>query len=128
MANMNDKVFGKEELARYARHFSLPEFGLEGQRRLKESSVLVVGAGGLGCPLLMYLAAAGVGRIGIVDFDKVDLSNLQRQVLYTVDDIGAYKAEVAAKRIGRLNPHLQVDVYLEALNSQTPLRSCNTTM
>ena len=90
--------FSKQELARYARHFALPDFGIEGQRRLKNSSVLVIGAGGLGSPMLLYLAAAGVGRIGIVDPDVVDMSNLQRQVLYTVADIGKPKAETARKK------------------------------
>jgi molybdopterin/thiamine biosynthesis adenylyltransferase len=105
--------FTKAELNRYARHFVLPEFGMEGQKKLKASSVLVVGAGGLGCPLLLYLSAAGVGRIGIVDDDVVDESNLQRQVLYTVDDLGQSKAATAKKKLLALNPHIQVDVYQE---------------
>lgn len=105
--------FTKAELNRYARHFVLPEFGLEGQEKLKNSSVLVVGAGGLGCPLLLYLSAAGVGRIGIVDDDVVDESNLQRQVLYTIDDLGKSKAARAKKRLLALNPHIQIDVYQE---------------
>jgi molybdopterin/thiamine biosynthesis adenylyltransferase/rhodanese-related sulfurtransferase len=105
--------FTKAELNRYARHFVLPEFGMVGQKKLKASSVLVVGAGGLGCPLLLYLSAAGVGRIGIVDDDVVDESNLQRQVLYTVDDLGQSKAATAKKKLLALNPHIQVDVYQE---------------
>jgi molybdopterin/thiamine biosynthesis adenylyltransferase/rhodanese-related sulfurtransferase len=105
--------FTQAELNRYARHFVLPEFGMEGQKKLKASSVLVVGAGGLGCPLLLYLSAAGVGRIGIVDDDVVDESNLQRQVLYTVDDLGQSKAATAKKKLLALNPHIQVDVYQE---------------
>jgi molybdopterin/thiamine biosynthesis adenylyltransferase len=86
---------------------------MEGQEKLKKSSVLVVGAGGLGCPLLLYLSAAGVGRIGIVDDDVVDESNLQRQVLYTVNDLGQSKAETAKKKLLALNPHIQIDVYKE---------------
>lgn len=105
--------FTKAELNRYARHFVLPEFGMEGQEKLKRSSVLVVGAGGLGCPLLLYLSAAGVGRIGIVDDDVVDESNLQRQVLYTVEDLGKSKAETAREKLLALNPHIRIDVYKE---------------
>ena len=114
--------FSKEELARYARHFVLPEFGIEGQKKLKKSSVLVVGAGGLGCPLLLYLAAAGVGRIGIIDADKVDDSNLQRQVLYTTQDVGEYKAEAAKKRLLALNPHIQIETYPFAFTSDNALK------
>lgn len=106
-------AFNKEELNRYARHFVLPEFGMEGQEKLKQSSVLVVGAGGLGCPMLLYLAAAGVGRIGIVDDDVVDASNLQRQVLYTVNDLGESKAWTAKKKLEALNPHIDIEVYEE---------------
>lgn len=105
--------FNKAELNRYARHFVLPQFGMKGQEKLKNSSVLVVGAGGLGCPLLQYLTAAGVGRIGIVDDDVVDESNLQRQVLYSVRDVGKSKAETAQKKLQALNPHIQIDVYKE---------------
>jgi len=97
------------EQTRYSRHAILPEVGLEGQRRLKAASVLVVGAGGLGCPASMYLAAAGVGTIGLVDFDAVDLSNLQRQILYSVDDIGQQKLRSAAERLLRLNPEVTVN-------------------
>src|SRR6478609_3346451 len=96
---------------RYARQTVLPELGEEGQRHLLQSSVLVIGAGGLGCPVLQYLAAAGVGRIGIIDADKVDLSNLQRQVLYRHDDIGKSKAVVASERIKEMNPDIMTDVY-----------------
>jgi molybdopterin/thiamine biosynthesis adenylyltransferase/rhodanese-related sulfurtransferase len=100
-----------QEIARYQRQLSLPEFGPVAQERLKASSVLVVGAGGLGCPALLYLAAAGVGRISIVDSDSVDVSNLQRQVLYTADDQGANKAEAAARRLRSLNPLVQIDAH-----------------
>lgn len=106
----------KEELQRYARHFVLPDFGRAGQERLQKAKVLVVGAGGLGSPLLLYLAAAGLGRIGIVDDDEVDLSNLQRQVLYTTQDIGRSKASVARERILALNPNIEVEVYPYRLN------------
>ncbi|MBL7792523.1 MAG: ThiF family adenylyltransferase [Saprospiraceae bacterium] len=105
----------QDELLRYSRHFALPEFGRAGQERLRSSAVLVVGAGGLGCPLLMYLAAAGVGRIGIIDPDVVSLSNLHRQVLYTSEDLGRPKAEVAAQRLAALNPHVEFEVFVEAL-------------
>jgi len=96
------------ELARYARHLILPEFNIEGQKKLKASSVLVIGSGGLGSPLLLYLAAAGVGRITIVDFDRVDDSNLQRQVLFGMADVGRPKVEAAAARLRSLNPCIEV--------------------
>jgi molybdopterin/thiamine biosynthesis adenylyltransferase/rhodanese-related sulfurtransferase len=99
------------EMARYARHIAIPEFNVEGQKKLKAARVLVIGSGGLGSPLLLYLAAAGVGKIGIVDFDRVDDSNLQRQVLFSVDDVGKSKAETARKRLLGLNPHIEVVVY-----------------
>ena len=101
-------TFSKDELERYSRHLIIPEFNIEGQRRLKNSKVLVVGSGGLGSPLLLYLAAAGIGHIGIVDFDVVDDSNLQRQVLFTQADVGKPKVEAAADRIRALNPHIVV--------------------
>jgi sulfur-carrier protein adenylyltransferase/sulfurtransferase len=113
--------FSKQELARYARHFALPDFGMEGQIRLKNSSVLVVGAGGLGSPMLLYLAAAGVGRIGIVDPDVVDASNLQRQVLYNVADIGKSKAETAREKLLAMNPHITIDAYFMPLTRENAL-------
>ncbi len=119
---MEGYSFSKEELNRYARHFAIPEFGLEGQEKLKQSKVLVVGAGGLGSPVLLYLAAAGVGKIGIVDFDVVDTSNLQRQVLYTVADVGKSKAQLAKARILAMNPHIKVAVYEEALTRDNALQ------
>lgn len=103
-----------EEQLRYARHLILPEIGLDGQRKLRRASVLVIGAGGLGTPALLYLAAAGVGRLGIIDPDQVELSNLQRQVLYDTAGCGAAKVEQARNRLLALNPHLQIDVYPEA--------------
>jgi sulfur-carrier protein adenylyltransferase/sulfurtransferase len=117
--------FSTAELTRYARHFVLPDFGMEGQQRLKKGSVLVVGAGGLGSPVLLYLAAAGVGRIGIIDADKVDDSNLQRQVLYTTKDIGKYKVKAAKKRLLALNPHIQIDTYPYTLTSANALKIIN---
>jgi sulfur-carrier protein adenylyltransferase/sulfurtransferase len=117
--------FSTAELTRYARHFVLPDFGMLGQERLKNGSVLVVGAGGLGSPVLLYLAAAGVGRIGIIDADKVDDSNLQRQVLYTTKDIGTYKVKAAKKRLLALNPHIQIEIYSHALTSANALKIIN---
>lgn len=99
------------EMARYARHITIPEFNIEGQKKLKAAKVLVIGSGGLGSPALLYLAAAGVGHIGIVDFDVVDESNLQRQVLFNVHDIGKSKAATARKRLEALNPHIKITVH-----------------
>lgn len=119
---MNDSInLSSEELARYSRHIAIPEFNVIGQKKLKAAKVLVVGSGGLGSPLLFYLTAAGVGNIGIVDFDVVDDSNLQRQVLFTVDDIGKSKAETAKKRLEKLNPHVQFTVYNNALTKDNAL-------
>ncbi len=106
----------KEELIRYHRQMILPEIGRAGQEKIKQAKVLVVGAGGLGCPVLLYLAAAGVGTIGIVDGDKVEKSNLQRQILYQDEDIGKFKAEVSAQKIKKQNPFLQVRFRVEHLN------------
>ena len=111
----------QEEVARYSRHLILPEVGMEGQRRLKAASVLCIGAGGLGAPALLYLAAAGIGRIGIVDFDVVDLSNLQRQVIHGTGDIGRKKLESARDSVKAINPHVQVDLHETALTSQNAL-------
>jgi molybdopterin/thiamine biosynthesis adenylyltransferase/rhodanese-related sulfurtransferase len=102
---------GRPELRRYSRHLLIPEVGLAGQERLLTARALVVGAGGLGSPVIAYLAAAGVGRIGIVDDDTVDETNLQRQTLFTTADIGASKARIAAQRVGEINPHVAADVY-----------------
>ncbi|WP_373548896.1 molybdopterin-synthase adenylyltransferase MoeB [Haliscomenobacter sp.] len=122
-------IYGSEALPRltaseeqrYARHLALPDFDVVAQQKLKAAKVLVVGAGGLGSPLLLYLAAAGVGKIGIVDFDTIDLSNLQRQILYTPEDLGKSKAQTAAQRIRALNPHVEVQVYETALNADNAL-------
>lgn len=114
-------TFSKEELERYSRHLIIPEFNIEGQRKLKQAKVLVVGSGGLGSPLLLYLAAAGVGTLGIVDFDVVDDSNLQRQVLFTQADVGKPKVEAAAERIKALNPHINVLTFNTKLTSENAL-------
>lgn len=118
---MNEFDFSPAELARYSRHLAMPEFNIEGQRKLKAASVLVIGAGGLGSPSLLYLAAAGVGHIGIVDFDVIDDSNLQRQVLYTVEEIGQSKAQTAKNRLLKLNPHIKITVYETAFTSENAL-------
>ncbi len=110
-----------DEIKRYSRHLIMPEMGMDGQRKLKASSVLCIGAGGLGSPAAMYLAAAGLGRIGIVDFDVVDTSNLQRQLLHGTSDVGRTKLASARDRIHDLNPHVQVDTYETALSSENAL-------
>ena len=111
----------RRELERYARHLALPEVAVEGQRRLKAASVLLVGAGGLGSPAALYLAAAGVGRIGIVDFDVVDESNLQRQVLHDTSFVGRPKLESARSRLAALNPHVSVEPHATALTRDNAL-------
>ena len=111
----------QEEIKRYSRHLIMPEVGMDGQRKLKVSSVLCIGAGGLGSPAAMYLAAAGVGRIGIVDFDVVDYSNLQRQLLHGTPDVGRTKLDSAKDKLNALNPHVQVDTYETALSSENAL-------
>ncbi|MBO0862192.1 MAG: molybdopterin-synthase adenylyltransferase MoeB [Chloracidobacterium sp.] len=110
-----------DELARYNRHLILPEVGLEGQRKLKAASALLIGAGGLGSPLGLYLAAAGIGRLGLVDFDVVDHSNLQRQILHGTKDVGRKKLQSAKDRLADINPHVQVDTYEIALRSENAL-------
>jgi adenylyltransferase/sulfurtransferase len=113
-----------EELRRYSRHLVLPEVGVEGQQKLKSASVLLVGAGGLGAPVGMYLAAAGVGRLGLVDFDVVDATNLQRQVTYSTADIGRRKLEATRERLHGINPHVQIDTYELRLDSSNALELC----
>ena len=113
-------TFTPEEIARYSRHLIMPEVGMAGQAKLKQAQVLLIGAGGLGAPLGMYLAAAGVGRLGLVDFDVVDASNLQRQITYSSSDVGRPKLEVARERLSGINPHVQIDLHetrLEASNA-----------
>jgi len=110
-----------EEIARYSRHLILDEIGMEGQRKLKNASVLCVGTGGLGSPLLLYLASAGVGRIGIVDFDVVDHSNLHRQVIHGTSKVGVSKVQSAAERLADINPNVKLDLYEEPLTSANAL-------
>jgi molybdopterin/thiamine biosynthesis adenylyltransferase/rhodanese-related sulfurtransferase len=110
-----------QEVARYSRHLIMPEVGMEGQKRLKASRVLLIGAGGLGSPLGLYLAAAGVGRIGLVDFDVVDFSNLQRQVLHGTPDVGRSKLQSAKDRLTAINPEVQIDLYETRLTSANAL-------
>jgi sulfur-carrier protein adenylyltransferase/sulfurtransferase len=119
--NLDEIQLSKEEYQTYSRHIILPEVGLEGQKRLKAASVLCIGTGGLGSPLLLYLAAAGIGRIGIVDFDIVDQSNLQRQIIHGTNWIGKPKIASAKDRILGINPHCQVDLYETALTSANAL-------
>ncbi len=111
-----------EEVKRYSRHLIMPEVGMDGQRRLKAASVLCVGAGGLGSPAAIYLAAAGIGRIGIVDYDVVDYSNLQRQIIHATPDVGRSKLESAKDRIEALNPHVHVETYEMSLSSANALK------
>ena len=111
-----------EEILRYSRHLLIPEVGLEGQRKLKNSSALIIGTGGLGSPVALYLAAAGVGRIGLVDYDVVDTSNLQRQVIHGTSTVGKLKVESAKEKLLDLNPDIQIDVYNEPFTSANAMR------
>jgi len=111
-----------EEILRYSRHLLIPDVGLEGQRKLKAASILVIGTGGLGSPVSLYLAAAGVGRIGLVDYDVVDYSNLQRQVIHSTAAVGQLKVESARQRMLDLNPDIQVDAYNEPFTSENAMR------
>ena len=111
-----------DEIKRYSRHLIMPEVGMSGQKKLKKASVLCVGAGGLGSPLAFYLTAAGVGRLGIVDFDVVDFSNLQRQILHTTDDVGRPKLESAREKLNALNPNVNVELHAERLSSENALQ------
>jgi len=119
--NSEEIELSSEEMLRYSRHVSLSEVGVEGQKRLKAASILLVGAGGLGSPLAMYLAAAGIGRLGLVDFDRVDASNLHRQLIHGTKDVGRLKIESARESIADINPHVQVDTYEVALSSENAL-------
>lgn len=112
-------AFSHEEIKRYSRHLIMPEVNLDGQKRLKAARVLTIGTGGLGSPLLAYLAAAGIGRIGVVDFDRVDLSNLQRQIIHKTSSVGEYKTRSAAATMREINPHVEVRTYEMALRSDT---------
>lgn len=115
----------EKEKIRYSRHLLLPQIGMEGQEKLKCAKVLIIGAGGLGCPVLLYLTAAGIGNIGIVDFDKVDENNLQRQVLYNVSDIGKNKAKVAKNKLKSLNPYCNIHAIDEKINAKNILEIIN---
>ena len=114
-------TLSKEEILRYSRHLIMPEVGMEGQLKLKQAKVLCIGTGGLGAPLGLYLAAAGVGRIGLVDFDSVDLTNLQRQILFDTSDVGRPKIEAAADRLRKMNPDIQIDTFETRLTSDNAL-------
>jgi molybdopterin/thiamine biosynthesis adenylyltransferase/rhodanese-related sulfurtransferase len=114
-------TLSKEEVMRYSRHLIMPEVGMDGQLKLKQAKVLCIGTGGLGAPLGLYLAAAGVGRIGLVDFDSVDLTNLQRQILFGTSDVGRPKIEAAADRLRGLNPDIQIDQFETRLTSENAL-------
>lgn len=120
-AKVEEMKLTPEQLTRYSRHFILPEIGEEGQKKLLRAKVLVIGAGGLGSPIGLYLAAAGVGTLGIVDFDNVDLSNLQRQILHTNDEIGKSKLDSAEKRIKAMNPDTKVIKYKVKISSENAL-------
>ncbi len=113
-----------EEILRYSRHLIMPEVGLSGQKKLKEASVLCIGVGGLGSPLAMYLAAAGVGRIGLVDFDVVDFSNLHRQILHHTDDVGRSKLESAAEKLRAINPEIEIVLHEELFTSANAMAIC----
>ena len=106
----------KDELKRYARHISLPSFGIEGQNKLRKSSVLCIGAGGLGSPCTMYLAAAGIGKLGIIDMDVVDESNIQRQILHGSSDIGVRKIDSAEDTLQEINPYVKLELYDQAFD------------
>jgi adenylyltransferase/sulfurtransferase len=116
-----DVKLSKEEILRYSRHLIMPEVGMDGQLKLKQAQVLLIGAGGLGAPLGLYLAAAGVGRLGIVDFDVVDFTNLQRQITFSTKDVGRKKAEAARDRLSAMNPDIQIDTFDTRLTSENAL-------
>ncbi|NMC30097.1 MAG: HesA/MoeB/ThiF family protein [Pelolinea sp.] len=116
------KALNEEERERYQRHLCIPELGEAGQLKIKAGSVLVVGAGGLGSAVLLYLAAAGVGRLGIVDSDVVELSNLQRQILYDTEHLGIVKTELAFQRLHALNPHVELKLYQQRFEKQNALK------
>src|SRR5690348_1297170 len=115
-------ALSKEEILRYSRHLIMPEVGMEGQLKLKNAKVLLIGAGGLGAPLGMYLAAAGIGRIGVVDFDVVDYTNLQRQVIHGTSDVGRKKLDSAAETMQEINPYVTIDKHETALSSENALQ------
>src|ERR1700680_1544037 len=112
------RTLSKDEVLRYSRHLIMPEVGMDGQLKIKKAKVLCVGTGGLGAPLGLYLAAAGVGRLGLVDFDVVDTTNLQRQVLFGNSDVGKPKSEAAKARLSNLNPDIQIDSFETQLTGE----------
>src|SRR5437762_14364474 len=114
-------ALSKDEILRYSRHLIMPEVGMEGQQKLKAASVLCIGTGGLGSPLALYLAAAGVGTIGLVDFDVVDFTNLQRQIIHTTADVGRPKLDSATEKIEAINPFVNVRSFNTLLNSSNEL-------
>ena len=116
-----EPALSKQEVLRYSRHLIMPEVGMDGQLKLKRAKVLMIGSGGLGAPLGLYLAAAGVGRLGIVDFDTVDFTNLQRQVTFGTSDVGRKKLEAARERLSNLNPEIQIDTFETRLTSDNAL-------
>src|SRR4051795_8190478 len=116
-----EATLSKDEILRYSRHLIIPEVGMEGQQKLKAAKVLLIGAGGLGAPLGLYLAAAGVGKIGLVDFDVVDFTNLQRQVIHTTPDVGKKKIDSAAAKMTAINPHVEIVKHETALTSENAL-------
>ena len=121
--NKNELInLSTEEVQRYSRHLIMPEVGMEGQKRLKAASVLIIGAGGLGSPLTMYLAAAGVGRLGLVDFDVVELSNLQRQVIHSTKNVGRSKLKSAKDFLRGINPHVEVQTYEKHFTSENAMQ------
>jgi molybdopterin/thiamine biosynthesis adenylyltransferase len=122
---MNSEILSPRELRRYSRQIMIPEIGIKGQEKLKKANVLIIGAGGLGCPVLQYLNAAGVGNIGIVEFDMVDESNLQRQVLYGSDDIGKLKSIIVKKRLESLNSLNKNEIYNLKCDKTNALRIFN---
>src|SRR5258707_11148580 len=122
VADSNAATLSNEEILRYSRHLIMPEVGMEGQLKLKNARVLLIGTGGLGAPLGLYLAAAGVGRLGLVDFDVVDFTNLQRQVVFGSDDVGKPKTEAARERLSNLKPDNQIATFVTKLYSANELQ------
>src|SRR6516164_1572039 len=123
MASIAEKVasLSNEEILRYSRHLIMPEVGMEGQLKLKQARVLCIGAGGLGSPLALYLGAAGVGTLGIVDFDVVDFTNLQRQIIHTTSDVGRPKLDSAAEKLTAMNPYINIRKFETRLTSANAL-------
>ena len=122
----NEANLNSEEIARYSRHICLPEIGMKGQEKLKQSSIACIGTGGLGSPLLIYLAAAGIGRIGIIDFDVVEYSNLHRQIIHTTNSVGILKTDSAKQHIHKINPYCRVDLFNQKLTNTNALEILKT--